>query len=594
MRHLRSILYALVLAPAVWTLCGVAFTQDLTGRARTEQSIEQFTGLLLLVLAGAAYAILLLPRLSPAGPALAGLAFLGVSVWALVDPGSFRAIWSPTVSKEGFDLTLPAYGLAVLLAVPLLCTALSARRWREHDHAPAATGAFAWPFARPAHPGTLVVRGVTDIPAAEATQVIPSAVRSGTTQVAADLAAGDRTQVITTVRIPDSAPGGRLADTTQVVPRPADETQVVGSTEAPADPTRAPAAAAAGLTAGAMTSVAAAEQPIDAPAPTPAATAASRQPDHGTRAAGGDAAAAGDDASAASGAPGEDRTAGGDSAPPGEKTQVISVGDPSKVNAAGEKTQVITVGALSPALGAGEKTQVISVGQQADALLAGEQTQVISAADKDRATAEGERTQAVQVSDAGEKTQVIGYVDPGDKTQLLSGAHPGTGTVQAPGDRTQVIKIPVPPGERTTVPKPAATSGEPTTSGKPTTSGESGEPRSGEPESGEDTTTVLSRPDDEPTAAVDTTGEPTAAVETTGEPTAAVETTGEPTAVVETTGEPTAVVAGPDDETAAVKEAPTEQRTEAVSGPVRRRNRPRQRRPSRQESTDDADRRRPH
>src|SRR6185295_6785842 len=52
-RHLRSIVYAAVLAPVVWILCAVGFTRD--------------PGFVPLVLAGVAYAILLLAPISPAG-----------------------------------------------------------------------------------------------------------------------------------------------------------------------------------------------------------------------------------------------------------------------------------------------------------------------------------------------------------------------------------------------------------------------------------------------------------------------------------------------------------------------------------------------
>src|SRR3712207_6697015 len=58
-RHFRSILYALVLAPAVWVLVAVGFTRDLTSRGSEEFAIGSVTSLLLLVLAGVAYAFLL-------------------------------------------------------------------------------------------------------------------------------------------------------------------------------------------------------------------------------------------------------------------------------------------------------------------------------------------------------------------------------------------------------------------------------------------------------------------------------------------------------------------------------------------------------
>ena len=39
------------------------------------------------------------------------------------------------MTEEGFDLSRPGYALATLLAVPLLCTALSARRWAGYEPA---------------------------------------------------------------------------------------------------------------------------------------------------------------------------------------------------------------------------------------------------------------------------------------------------------------------------------------------------------------------------------------------------------------------------------------------------------------------------
>ncbi|MEV8505239.1 hypothetical protein AB0368_10480 [Actinoplanes sp. NPDC051475] len=133
MRHLRSILYALILAPAAWILCGVGFDQDLTGRARDNGGLESVGGLLLLLLAGAAYGILLFAPISPSGPLLTGLTFLGVGAWARVSPSSYASVWPADVTKDGFNVSTPGYGLALLLAVPLVCTALSARRWAGYE-----------------------------------------------------------------------------------------------------------------------------------------------------------------------------------------------------------------------------------------------------------------------------------------------------------------------------------------------------------------------------------------------------------------------------------------------------------------------------
>ncbi|MBM2618989.1 hypothetical protein JIG36_25855 [Actinoplanes sp. LDG1-06] len=85
------------------------------------------------MLAGAAYGILLLAPVSPAGPVFGGLAYLGISLWALVSPSGYAAVWPASVAKESFDLSRPGYGLAAMLAIPLLCTALSARRWAAYQ-----------------------------------------------------------------------------------------------------------------------------------------------------------------------------------------------------------------------------------------------------------------------------------------------------------------------------------------------------------------------------------------------------------------------------------------------------------------------------
>jgi hypothetical protein len=182
LRHLRSILYAIVLAPAVWILCGVGFTSDLVGRARDSDGVESFTGLLLLLLAGGAYAILVFTPFSPAGPSFAGLVFLGVAIWALASPGSYGDAWPTGVAKEGFDLSRPGYGLAALLAVPLLCTALSAKRWEQYvpPQLPLigtlgrARGAAAVAGTPVSAVDTAVIEVPPNTDAADATQVIPT------------------------------------------------------------------------------------------------------------------------------------------------------------------------------------------------------------------------------------------------------------------------------------------------------------------------------------------------------------------------------------------------------------------------------------
>jgi hypothetical protein len=132
-RHLRSILYAVVLAPAVWVLVAVGLTHDLTARGRDGFAVESFTGLLMLLLGGAAYGILVFAPISPLGPTAAGVVFFAAGVWAISSPSSYADLWPAGVVKDGFDLSRPGYGLAALLSVPMILTVLSVRRWRGYE-----------------------------------------------------------------------------------------------------------------------------------------------------------------------------------------------------------------------------------------------------------------------------------------------------------------------------------------------------------------------------------------------------------------------------------------------------------------------------
>lgn len=142
MRHVRSFVLSLVLAPLIWLLTGVglvvpgaAADLDLApGQARQ-------VGLGALAAAGVLVAVLALARLSPLGPATTGLGFLAAVAYA----PSLRPL-VPAL-PGGFDevLVIPADGYAVVLAVPLLATTLSGRRWRRVRTTPFLTPAPAPP-----------------------------------------------------------------------------------------------------------------------------------------------------------------------------------------------------------------------------------------------------------------------------------------------------------------------------------------------------------------------------------------------------------------------------------------------------------------
>jgi hypothetical protein len=157
MRHLGSLLLAAVIAPLVWVLMGIGSaksTGDLLASQRDVLAIG--VGVAALLAAGLCYAPLVLARLSPIGPMLAGVAFLGAGLWALVLPRSFTdAVPDEFLGVPG-ALERPGFEFAVLLAVPLLLTALSARRWHRYAASqPAWSGyAPAYPPAGPYPPAT--------------------------------------------------------------------------------------------------------------------------------------------------------------------------------------------------------------------------------------------------------------------------------------------------------------------------------------------------------------------------------------------------------------------------------------------------------
>jgi hypothetical protein len=141
MRHAGSLLLSLFLAPLIWVATGYGLNE--IGRTRAELvggfEVEIVLGLAALVAGGALYALLVMARLSPIGPALIGLVFVGLSSWAAFDPTSYFDTMPTDLRDNDFALTYPALGYSALLAVPLLATLLSPRRWRRHAHAAAAT-----------------------------------------------------------------------------------------------------------------------------------------------------------------------------------------------------------------------------------------------------------------------------------------------------------------------------------------------------------------------------------------------------------------------------------------------------------------------
>jgi hypothetical protein len=128
MRHLWSLLLALGLTPMIYAVAGVS-----AARLADASALGPAAGIGLGagLLAGVLYAVLVMVRLSPVGPLVAGLAFLGVTLWWLVDRDGFTSLIPADLFGEKGALHRPVGMGTVLLAAPLILTVFSPRRWRK-------------------------------------------------------------------------------------------------------------------------------------------------------------------------------------------------------------------------------------------------------------------------------------------------------------------------------------------------------------------------------------------------------------------------------------------------------------------------------
>lgn len=132
MRHLLSIVLSLVLAPLIYIAAG--FSAAKLGDATAGTSVDWAAaglGVTGGLLAGGLYAVLAMARLSPFGPVLAGLGYLGVTLWAVLDKAGFAGALPASLLGEEGVLQRPVGAGTLLLTVPLLLTVFSPRRWRR-------------------------------------------------------------------------------------------------------------------------------------------------------------------------------------------------------------------------------------------------------------------------------------------------------------------------------------------------------------------------------------------------------------------------------------------------------------------------------
>lgn len=157
MRHLKTLLAALVIAPLAWIL--MAFGQDRSAQAfasaagSTSGHAAGFVQpLLLLAAAGVVVGLIATLRFSPLGAAVTGVAYTATYATLLVAPARLLDLFGHHVSVAGHraDLATPIRtGTALLVGAMLLVAMVSIDRWRRWPRSTGSVGDQAFDRDRP-------------------------------------------------------------------------------------------------------------------------------------------------------------------------------------------------------------------------------------------------------------------------------------------------------------------------------------------------------------------------------------------------------------------------------------------------------------
>jgi hypothetical protein len=153
MRHIRTLIAAIVIAPLAWVLLALGQERSADAFAGTSHGSALHAGdfvrpLLLLAVAGLLLGVLGTLRFSPLGAMVIGIVYASSSVMLLVAPSRVMDMFSDDVWVAGRHLDLAApirTGTTTVLGVLLLIGAISVQRWRSWprpadsapEHAPA-------------------------------------------------------------------------------------------------------------------------------------------------------------------------------------------------------------------------------------------------------------------------------------------------------------------------------------------------------------------------------------------------------------------------------------------------------------------------
>jgi hypothetical protein len=136
MRHLWSLIAGVVLAPIVWA--AAAYGQAVTAKVGAGGAPTSFESKLLIaaaafVGAGLIFGIIGTLRVSPVGPLVAGVAYLGCYAWAIASPSTASDAFNRVTTVGDYEIhyaTALTSGLIPVLGAALLMAVFSPGRWR--------------------------------------------------------------------------------------------------------------------------------------------------------------------------------------------------------------------------------------------------------------------------------------------------------------------------------------------------------------------------------------------------------------------------------------------------------------------------------
>ena len=177
MRHLWSLIAGVVLAPIVWA--AAAYGQAVTAQVSANGAPTSFESKLLIaaaafVGAGLVFGIIGTLRVSPVGPLVAGLAYLGCYGFAIAAPATANDAFNRVTKVGDYEIhyaTALTSGLIPVLGAVALMAVFSGGRWRSWP--PAAT--------EPATQPVPITTDTSSIPPDETpTETTPAAATTGT------------------------------------------------------------------------------------------------------------------------------------------------------------------------------------------------------------------------------------------------------------------------------------------------------------------------------------------------------------------------------------------------------------------------------